>query len=423
MFNIRRLLEARGHEVVPFSVAYRRNVDDEWAPYFVPPIAGDDEVYFRDHTWTPRSLGRALGRTFYSQEVRRALSRLLEDARPDVALVLQYLRKMSPSILTALHDRGIPAIVRLSDFAMVCPGAHLTRDGITCTQCVGNFPWRSVRFGCVRGSRLVSAVDALAVAYQRSTHVFDLVDEFIAPTDAMRDVMMRGGWDGERVRVIPTPVAIPRSESEGPRDVFVYLGRIDRLKGVFTLADAHARVAARYGARTPKLVFVGDADGPDGRALRAHVMALGLQQHVRFAGVQDMGGIGDWLGRAVACIVPSICCDNLPNSMLEGLAAGAPIIASDQPSLREALAGSDAAILVPPGDATALGQAMGDLVDDPDRLRDMGAAARQLARERFSEDSHVVSLERLFEDMLDKRHARSPDVSCRQRESGPSAVG
>lgn len=140
-------------------------------------------------------------------------------------------------------------------------------------------------------------------------------------------------------------------------------------------------------------------------------MALGLQQHVRFAGVHDMSGIGAWLGRALACVVPSICCDNLPNSMLEGLAAGCPIIASDQPSLREALAGSEAAILVPPGDATALGQAMGDLVDNQDHVRIVSAAARQLARERFSEHSHVVSLERSFNEMLDVRRARCSEAA------------
>jgi len=422
MFNIRRLLEARGHEVVPFSVAYRQNQDDAWAPYFVPPIAGDGEIYFREHTWTPRSLGRALSRTFYSQEVYRALSLLLEDARPDVALVLCYLRKMSPSVLTALRDHGVPTVVRLSDFSMVCPGAHLTRNGRVCTECVGRLPWASVKHGCVRGSRMVSAVDALAVAYHRGAHMFDLVDAFVTPTNVLRDTVIEGGCDGARVRVIPTPVAIPSSETgqQGGRDVFVYVGRIDRLKGVFTLVDAQSRVVARHGARAPMLVFVGDADGPDGTALRARVEELGLQRHVHFEGVQDLQGIETWFGRAIACIVPSLWFENLPNSLLEALAAGVPIVAADQPGLREALTGSDAAILVPPGDAVALGAAMGDLVDDSVRLVAMSVAARRLARERFSEETHVSALEGLFHEVLALRHPSSSPASSEQPGSGLS---
>jgi len=43
LFAVKRLLEARGHEVVPFSVRYRQNEPSPWDRYFVPPIAGDDE--------------------------------------------------------------------------------------------------------------------------------------------------------------------------------------------------------------------------------------------------------------------------------------------------------------------------------------------------------------------------------------------
>ena len=92
------------------------------------------------------------GARVHSREVYDALSRELRDARPDVAYVLKYERKLSPSVLAALHDHGVPIVVRLSDFAMVCPQQHLVRDDKVCELCVGRRPWPSVRFRCVQGS-------------------------------------------------------------------------------------------------------------------------------------------------------------------------------------------------------------------------------------------------------------------------------
>ena len=138
LFGVKDLLEERGHEVIPFSVRYRANEPTPWAKYFVEPIAGDDEIRFRQHSWTVASVRRALERAFYSREVYDALSAELRDAKPDVAYVLPYIRKLSPSVLAALHDHGVPTAVRFSDFAMVCPQPHLFRNDQICELCVGH---------------------------------------------------------------------------------------------------------------------------------------------------------------------------------------------------------------------------------------------------------------------------------------------
>lgn len=400
LFNVKRVLEEHGHEIVPFSIGYRRNEESEWARYFARPIAGDDEAYYDEFTWTPRSTVRALKASFYSPETRRSLSRLLRDARPDVALVLQYLRWLSPSILSALRAAGVPVVQRLSDFEMVCPEAHLTRDGEPCERCVGRLPFPSVRYRCVHGSRVASGVELMARACHRGAHLFDAVDTFVAPTPFMREMMVLGGWPSERVRVIPTPVpSRPEGDGEG-RDTLLYVGRIDRLKGVFVLIDAYAQLLQRLGSRAPKLVFVGDAEGPEGSELAARSADLGLGDRVVFAGSQDAQGVGRWLDKAILSVVPSICRDNLPNSLLESLAAGVPVIVSDQPTLREALGGSGAGSVVPVGDPAKLAVAIEEMLDDPERVAAAGRAARRLARERYSEEAHLDALTGLFDELI-----------------------
>ena len=121
MFAASEMLERAGHEVIPFSVRYTRNRETPWSEYFVEPIAGDDEVYFRDHSWSLGALALGLQRAFYAPDVHASVSRLVASANPDVAVVQQYLRKLSPSLLVALKEAGVPIVVRLSDFGMVCP--------------------------------------------------------------------------------------------------------------------------------------------------------------------------------------------------------------------------------------------------------------------------------------------------------------
>ena len=137
MFGVADLLEQVGHEVVPYSVRYAMNVSSGWSEYFVSPIGSEDEVRFKDHRPSLKTSFKAVSRSIYSPEVYRATRRIIEASEPDVAYVLHYLRKMSPAVLRALEDAGVPIVVRLSDFAMVCANAHFLRSGEVCELCAG----------------------------------------------------------------------------------------------------------------------------------------------------------------------------------------------------------------------------------------------------------------------------------------------
>ena len=76
MFAVKWLLEERGHEVIPFSVRYRQNDPSPWERYFAPPIAGDDEVVFRQHSWSALvGPPRPGARVQLARGLRRAVAR------------------------------------------------------------------------------------------------------------------------------------------------------------------------------------------------------------------------------------------------------------------------------------------------------------------------------------------------------------
>jgi glycosyltransferase involved in cell wall biosynthesis len=395
MFAVTDMLERAGHEVIPFSVRYSRNRETPWSEFFVEPIAGDDEVYFRDHSRSFGALTKGLQRAFYAPDVHASVSRLVAASKPDVALVQHYLRKLSPALLVALKDAGVPIVVRLSDFAMVCPEAHLLRDGRTCRRCITHGLHFSVRYRCVQGSIGVSAVACASMWFAKWRRYFDLIDYFIAPSATLRDEMIAGGYDGSRIVVLPTFVDAAQFHPRGVRERrIVYVGRLSPEKGVDVLLDAYERVLRDEGLRDIELLIAGEGEPAYTGQLVAR--AWRISQQVKFVGSLDSEGVRRLLSGALLSVVPSLCYENLPNAMLESFAAGTPVAASDSGSMREVLRGTDAGFLFRPGDPGDLADGLVTVLSQADTLKRMGRSARLLAESRYDPETHLRGLLRVL---------------------------
>ena len=409
MFNLTDLLERAGHEVIPFSVSYDMNEPTPYSDSFVRPIAAGDQALFRQHSWTPAVFARAMERTFYSREVYDALTTLVQRAKPDVAIVLHYLRKLSPSVLTALRDAKVPCVVRLSDYGMVCAESHMTRNGVPCADCAGGALLPGVLHSCVQGSAGASVVNAAATTLHRMLGWYDIPYAYVAPSAALRAAMLECyGWPGEKVRLLPTFVperpAVTPALSRTAR--IAYVGRVDPLKGIDVLLEAYGIMDRRMGDGVPRLVIAGGAAKEYVVRLKERAAALGIRSSIEFRGDLKASEVLDLLGGSMVSVVPSICVENLPNSLLESLACGTPVVASDTPSIAEVLDGSDAGILVPAGDPVGLADALERVATaDPDARQTMQSAAEALAREVYSPGRHLARLSSLLEEAAGSRRA------------------
>jgi glycosyltransferase involved in cell wall biosynthesis len=140
--------------------------------------------------------------------------------------------------------------------------------------------------------------------------------------------------------------------------------------------------------------------GPLRSDLEARAEALGLvPDGVRFLG--ERRDVPDLLKASNAFVLPTAVREGLSLSVLEAMAAGLPIVATDVGGNREIIEDGRTGLLVPPGDGAALGAAMLRVVEDPGRARGWGRAARTEMLSRFSLDAMVREYERLYE--LDAR--------------------
>lgn len=141
-----------------------------------------------------------------------------------------------------------------------------------------------------------------------------------------------------------------------------------------------------------RLVLLGE--GPGRAALEHFARAAGVAHDVHFAGA--VPSVGPWLERADVVWVPSLRPAGV-GAALEAMAAGKPVVSSDLPELREAVADGETGLLFKPGDKAALARQTRALLDHAGLRRRLGATAREHARKHFAAARAVRQAARLYE--------------------------
>ena len=250
---------------------------------------------------------------------------------------------------------------------------------------------------------------ALALADCVVVNAVSVHDELVAHGFTPHKVrVIRNGVDVERFSLPRKPGGL-REELGWPpgTPIVCVVSRVNPKKGIEEFLEAARSVSA--ASRDVRFLIVGDGsivvDGEviasgQRRLLEARAAELGLADRVCFTGFRiDVPQI---LSQVDVAVVPSRS-EALSNSLLEAMAAGAPVIATrvgDHPLVVEdGLSGQ----LVPPGDADAIAHAVLQLLGDRARASRLGEAARRTARTRFSLERMVKETEALYEELLDRK--------------------
>ena len=208
----------------------------------------------------------------------------------------------------------------------------------------------------------------------------------------------------------PDPAARARTrERLGLRDaapVLVVATRLEAEKGVQVALDALTRLRLAF----PDLRLLIAGGGQYEGALRARARASG--ESVTFLGRLPHAELPDILAAADVFIMPSLCHEAFPMSIVEALAAGLPVVASRVGGVPAAITDEVTGRLVPPGDAARMAEAVETLLADPPRRRAMAHLARQAAEARFSLEAMARGTERVLMDAVQASAAsqREPDL-------------
>ena len=186
---------------------------------------------------------------------------------------------------------------------------------------------------------------------------------------------------GVRASVAPMPVATDLFSPGGTREAnrLLFVGRLTAQKGIESLIEAFARMR-----NTATLDVVGD--GPLAERLATRARELAIADRVHWLGQLAQPRLVELYQRASALVVPSTD-EGLGLVAVEAQLCETPVVAFESGGLTDTVQHDRTGMLVPPGDIDALAAALDDLLDRPERGRELGRAGRMVALAGFAPES------------------------------------
>lgn len=324
----------------------------------------------------------------YSPAGVRAMREALKREKPDVVNVHNLYPFISPAALRECKRAGVPVIMTVHNFRLICPTGLFMRDGGPCEYCLtkGN-EWGCVKFNC-ENSLLKSVGYAARNAVARiKRHYIDCIDKFACITDFQRRKLIEAGFPAEKITVIPNSMDAEVAEELKTGDYVAFCGRLSREKGI----DLIIEVARRH----PEIPFklAGAARDMD--------LIENLSENVELMGYLSGNDLQEFYNNARFFVMASRCYEGFAMAILEGAAYSKPMIAPDHGGFTEIIGTGDDAIglLFEPGNAEALEAAVIRLWNDETLTRSLGLKANEKLKARYSTDVIARQWESLIHSM------------------------
>lgn len=297
--NLEKVLKDKGHDVAVFAMQYPENVQSEWSRYWPSAMSRID----------------ALSRPFGSQQVKDGFARLLSDFQPDVVHLHNIHTQLSPILAEIAHRKGIRVVWTLHDTKLVCPCYTCMRDGHWCEECFSDKK-AVIKHRCMPGGIIGSTIGFLEATKWNKEKLQKFTDLFLPPSQFMMDTVVRGGYNPKKFRVLCNFIDVEKVKDPcfEKKDYYVYLGRVNEVKGVRTLCTAAA--ALPY-----KLIVIGGGELLSELQERYKEVA-----NIEFKGQMEWNAFRPIIEGAKFMVIPSEWSENNPLTVIESQSLGTPVL-------------------------------------------------------------------------------------------------
>lgn len=374
------MFKKRNWDTAVFAMQHPKNDISQWSEYFI------EELEFGNSYGLFAKIPKAL-KVIYSFEARKNLAQLLDNFHPNIAHLHCIYHHISPSILSLLHDRGIPCVLTAHDLKLACPAYKMLNLNGICEKCKdGNFI-HLIKNRCIHNSLSVSAL----VAVESSVHkLFGMyknnLDKIISPSRFFKEKLSEWGWDPENIVYIPNFIncesIIPQYD---PGKYFLYVGRLAPEKGLVTLIRAAI-------LSNVNLIIAGT--GPSEKELKAEAIEA---KNIHFVGYKSGDDLWKLISNSRAIVLPSEWYENAPISVLEAYACGKPVIGANIGGIPEMLKDGDTGLIFESGSIHDLAEKLIKYNSYPNNeIRRIGKNARNYVAATYNPDIYYETMANLY---------------------------
>jgi glycosyltransferase involved in cell wall biosynthesis len=387
---------ARGETVAEFSMLDSRNEPSQFSEHFIKQLP---ELKSKMDVTTQWSVFKHL---FFSTEVVKKLSALVDEFKPEVAHLHNVYHHLSASSFLTLRKLKVPIVLTVHDVFPLCPNHSLLHGETLAEDLFKNKLYNCIRYKCIDNKFLPSLAGTLEAYYYRFAGIWKHVDRFICPSQFMADKLVEYGFPQNKVRVLKNSYELKYNVLP-LGDKIVYLGRTHPEKGIKIFLQALTEL------REYRAIVAGT--GP------ADIWVNDFLGNNRLNNVERVGWVnGDaWkrvMGEAKVIVVPSIFLENCSVTILEALSYGRLVVATDRGGNPELIINGETGFLCKPEDpkdlACAIRQAM---TISENEAKKIIKAGRDLVRNNHSTEKYFTGLETIYKEVsqrgVDKSVAQS----------------
>ena len=379
-FELAQLLKSKGHTVGFFSMKHEENI-----------TTGDAEYFVEEIDLNTGSKLKALD-VIYSQENKRLMAKALEEFKPDIVHINNFQRQLSASIIDAIKEKNIPIVMTAHDLNPICPASIMLYNGEVCDDCITKGYAQCIKKKCVKGSTLKSTLGVMEKKYYDIHNVFRKIDCIISPSEFNKNQLVNGKLKYNEI------VALHNFVNESERNEYVlgdyafYLGRLSKEKGILNLIEAIGDIP------NAKLLIAGD--GPERERIEAYISEHKLDGRITLLGYQNQDSIHKYITNSRFVVIPSICNENCPYSVLEAMEIGKPIVASRIGGIPELIADGENGYLYKADDINELKEKLMLMLDNDDKVNRFAQKSRELYESYYSPDSYYNELIKIYNKVM-----------------------
>lgn len=385
-FNTQRLLEEKGHEVIPFCTKNEKNIHSEYERYFV------NAPEIRELNWQNKL--KSVKRFLWNDDAATQIEKVIIEQKPDIAHLHNIFNGLSFSILPVLKKYGIPVVITMHDTRFICPSSYFNTRGDLCQSCLR---WGGLNCGlhkCYQDNTLNSWMCALEMMQKEKLFSYNnYIDQYIFVSNKYHQYHgQRHAWFTEKGRVLYNfmPDGPMKNCSKEKGKYILYYGRITEEKGIKTL------VACMEGLPQIQLIVAGT--GPLQKSLEATRLP-----NVKFVGFKNGEDLFNLVCEASFVVVPSEWEENNPLTVIEAYFHGKPVIGSRIGGIPEIIEDNRTGFVFDAFSKESLTAAIKLAMSISDeKYAEMSEKARKFAEEHFSPENHYEKLMEIYHQVIEK---------------------
>ena len=261
----------------------------------------------------------------YSREAKKKIMQVIDDFKPDIVHMNNINFQLTPSIIYGIKKKGVKLVQTVHDYQMICPN-HLLYNfdkNTPCEKCVKGSHINCIKNKCIHNSTVKSILGVIEAKLYSLLKTYKKVDLFVCPSNFLENKLLsaKGYYKGKTKTIHNFIDKEKFSNTDRKEDSYiVFIGRLSKEKGI------------EYIAKTAKLLgeytFVIAGSGPDEGMLKDI-------DNIKLAGFVTGNDLTELMGNAKLLLLPSVCYENCPLSILEAHSMGVPVVTMNSGGMAE----------------------------------------------------------------------------------------